>query len=178
MDLNHRPRPYQGSVVRSYKNLQVPRGLPKTAQGRTRPLKLWVQLWVENSGFAGQPRLRPGEDDASGKGIEGIAHTGTGAKTRIGITRHARLPYSRVVRDGQVPLPVTDKSRPTPLIVVWVTLENGGRMWFVQFSLKLYQLCTNRLLHQSALKGGVGSFGMFLSKMGIVCILRLKDRKE
>src|SRR5215469_2146795 len=32
VDLNHRPRPYQGSVVRSYKNLQVPRGLPNTAQ--------------------------------------------------------------------------------------------------------------------------------------------------
>ena len=29
---NHRPHPYQDSVVRSYKNLQVPRGLPKTAQ--------------------------------------------------------------------------------------------------------------------------------------------------
>ena len=43
VDLNHRPRPYQGSVVRSYKDLQVPRGLPKTAQGRTRPLKLWVE---------------------------------------------------------------------------------------------------------------------------------------
>ena len=34
VDLNHRPGPYQDSVVRSYKNLQVPRGLPKTAQGR------------------------------------------------------------------------------------------------------------------------------------------------
>ena len=32
VDLNHRPRPYQDSVVRSYKDLQVPRGLPKTAQ--------------------------------------------------------------------------------------------------------------------------------------------------
>ena len=32
VDLNHRPRPYQDSVVRFYKNLQVPRGLPNTAQ--------------------------------------------------------------------------------------------------------------------------------------------------
>ena len=32
VDLNHRPRPYHGSVVRFYKNLQVPRGLPNTAQ--------------------------------------------------------------------------------------------------------------------------------------------------
>lgn len=47
VDLNHRSRPYQDSVVRSYKDLQVPRGLPKTAQGRIRPLK----LWVEDSGF-------------------------------------------------------------------------------------------------------------------------------
>ena len=29
VDLNHRPRPCQDSVVRSCKNLQVPRGLPR-----------------------------------------------------------------------------------------------------------------------------------------------------
>ena len=59
VDLNHRPRPYQDSVVRSYKDLQVPRGLPKTAQGRTRPLKLWVELWVGDLGFRGPSRPPP-----------------------------------------------------------------------------------------------------------------------
>ena len=48
----------------------------------------------------------------------------------------------------------------------------------LQFSLKLYQLCTNWLLRQPALKGRVGSFCMFLSKVGVVCLLRLEDRKE
>jgi hypothetical protein len=30
--LNHRPRPYQSSAIRSYNNLQEPRGLPKYAE--------------------------------------------------------------------------------------------------------------------------------------------------
>ena len=52
MGLNHRPRPYQGNAVWFYKNLQVPQA--KHRASHTRPLKLWVQLWAEDSGFAGQ----------------------------------------------------------------------------------------------------------------------------
>ena len=64
VDLNHRPRPYQGSVFRFYKNLPVPRGLPNTAQVIQGYSNLWVQLWVEDFGLRWSARrLRTDEKD-------------------------------------------------------------------------------------------------------------------
>ena len=63
MDLNHRPRPYQDSVVRSYKNLQVPRGLPKTAQVLQGHSYCGFNCGLKISASAGEPdHLRPGAD--------------------------------------------------------------------------------------------------------------------
>ena len=59
VDLNHRPRPYQGSVVRSYKDLQVPRGLPKTAQVLQDHSNCGFNCGLKASLF---DRLRPGAD--------------------------------------------------------------------------------------------------------------------
>ena len=59
MDLNHRPRPYQYSVIRSYKNLQVPRGLPKTAQVLQDHSNCGFNCGLKTSLF---DRLRPGAD--------------------------------------------------------------------------------------------------------------------
>ena len=59
VDLNHRPRPYQDSVVRSYKDLQVPRGLPKTAQVLQDHSNCGFNCGLKTSVFV---RLRPGAD--------------------------------------------------------------------------------------------------------------------
>jgi hypothetical protein len=60
VDLNHRPRPYQDSVVRSYKNLQVPRGLPKTAQVLQDHSNCGLDCGLKISASAGQlDHLRP-----------------------------------------------------------------------------------------------------------------------
>ena len=45
VDLNHGPRPYQGSVVRFYDNYKTA-GTAKTRGSRTRHRNLWVGLWV------------------------------------------------------------------------------------------------------------------------------------
>jgi hypothetical protein len=48
VDLNHRPRPYQGSVVRFYNNLQD-RGDCQTTRKSYKTSVLWVGLWVGKS---------------------------------------------------------------------------------------------------------------------------------
>ncbi len=43
VDLNHRPRPYQGNAVRSYKNLQARGGCPSTCKShKTTQIVGWI----------------------------------------------------------------------------------------------------------------------------------------
>ena len=48
VDLNHRPRPYQGSVSRFYNNLQD-RGDCQSTRKSHKTYLLWVGLWVGNA---------------------------------------------------------------------------------------------------------------------------------